>query len=122
VEPFTGSMDAGKAPGYPDGAGPLATPNQGSGAGPSVGGSFDFWAPPDFHEEMARAEEAIAARENALEGQGRKDLGHGIICNTGGSWFVCGPGGIEECNARHDGMCRYAKASERMELERAVIF
>lgn len=121
VAPVIGQLDS-SVPGTPD---PPANErgSQASGDGRTGGGiTFDFWAPDDFNEEMARAEAKIRPREEALEKARDADLGHGIICNTRGSWFICDDDEIGACNERHDEMCRYAKGSERMEILSPVIF
>jgi hypothetical protein len=100
----------------PEGAGANA------GAAPAGAGfSFDFWSPPDFNREIARAERAIGEAERAHQREKTTDLGHGVICNTDGHWFLCGHDDIDACNAAHDRMCRYAKPAERWLLTEEVI-
>ena len=121
VAPVIGQLDS-SVPGTPD---PPSNErgSQASGDGRAGGGiTFDFWAPDDFNEEMARAEAKIAPREEALDKSRDADLGSGVICNTDGRWFICEDDDISRCNARHDRMCRYAKGSERMELLTPIVF
>lgn len=91
-----------------------------SGAG--AGFTFDFWSPPVFEEEMARAAETIGRAEAEFQREKTTDLGHGVICNTGNGWFVCADDDIARCNRDHDGNCRYAKTEERYQLEIDHIF
>jgi len=91
-------------------------------AAPGVGFSFDFWSPPVFEEEMARAAEAIGRAEAEHQRVKTTDLGHGVICNTGRGWFVCADDDIERCNTDHDGSCRYARPEERYQLEIDYVF
>ncbi len=84
--------------------------------------TFDFWAPPDFNEEMAKAEAKLGPENERAQEQKTADLGHGVICNTEGHWFICNEEGIAACNDAHNDLCRYAKVTERMDLKRPVIF
>jgi len=87
-----------------------------------MGVSFDFWSPPVFEEEMARATETIGRAEAEHQRAKTTDLGHGVICNEGNGWFVCAHDAIERCNRDHDGNCRYAKPVERYQFEIDHIF
>jgi hypothetical protein len=91
-------------------------------AAPGVGASFDFWSPPVFEEEMARATETIGRAEEEHQRRKNTDLGHGVICNAGNGWFVCAYDDIERCNRDHDGNCRYAEPVERYQLETDHLF
>jgi hypothetical protein len=86
-------------------------------AGAGVGASFDFWAPPVFEEELARATETIGRAEAEHQREVTTDYGHGVICNAAQGWFVCAHDDIDRCNRQHDGNCRYAKPKERYQLE-----
>jgi len=86
-------------------------------AGTGAGFSFDFWSPPVFEEEMARATEKIGRAEAEHQRRKTTDLGHGVICNEGNGWFVCAHDDIGRCNRDHDGNCRYAEPLERYQLE-----
>jgi len=104
---------------------PLHLPESSTAGGPpgsgGAGFSFDFWSPPDFRKEMARANREIGAREREHQRTIATDHGHGVICNTDGAWFLCSHDDIERCNSEHDGMCRYAKPKERWFLTEEVI-
>ena len=122
VTPVFGQADSNHVPGQPDpthaGGESLAT------GGGRIGGGigFDFWAPPDFNEEMAKARLKVGAANEKAQTEKTTDLGQGVICNTEGFWFICRQEGIDACNSAHNDLCRYAKAAERKELELPVIF
>ncbi len=122
VTPVFGQADSNHVPGQPD-------PTNASGESLATGGGrvgggigFDFWAPPDFNEEMAKARLKVGAANENAKTEKTTDLGQGVICNTEGFWFICRQEGIDACNSAHNYLCRYAKAAERKELELPVIF
>lgn len=121
VDPIYGQPDS-IAPGTPDppanGGSSLATGDGRAGGG--IG--FDFWAPPVFAEEIAKAESKILPAEETLQQEKTADLGHGVICNTEGFWFICAHESINACNAAHEDMCRFAKWTDRRDLLTPVIF
>ncbi len=89
-----------------------------------IGGGigFDFYSPPDFNKEMAKAREKVRVDEENHRLEKFTNPGHGVICNTKGYWFICKKKDIEACNAAHDNMCRYAKKKERETLDQTVFF
>jgi hypothetical protein len=115
VEPGTGPQPIPPA-------GSEAASVGGSAAGAGAGFTFDFWSPPVFEREMARATEKIGRAEAAFQREKTTDLGHGVICNETGHWFVCEHDDIARCNEQHDGKCRYAKPKEEYELSRDQFF
>ncbi len=88
----------------------------GSGVG------FDFWSPPNFEEEMAKARKKVEKTERDFQATKNTNHGHGVICNTDGAWFICTHGKIDACNEAHRNLCRYAKREERLELEQTIVF
>ena len=65
----------------------------------STGFGFDFWSPPDFRKEMAKAEKKMEAAQREFQEIKKTNWGHGIICNTEGFWFICKQEEIDACNA-----------------------
>jgi hypothetical protein len=98
----------------------LGIPDPGSGGG--VGGSFDFYSPPDFKEEIAKAEKIRAKREGDFQYLKNTDLGHGVVCNMEGRWIICDLGDISKCNAKYKDLCRYAREKERKILGEEIVF
>ena len=109
-----------------DEARPLNEGPEGSlaeGGGRIMGGpTFDFWSPDDFNEEIGRAQAAFDKEYAEFEKWKNTDLGHGVICNTDGEWFVCSLGTIEACNSMYDNLCRFARGKEKAQIQAASIF
>ncbi|MCP4674277.1 MAG: hypothetical protein GY854_01920 [Deltaproteobacteria bacterium] len=87
-----------------------------------AGGSFDFYSPPNFKEEIAKAEKKVAKEEGDFQYHKNTDHGHGIICNKNGRWFVCKLDSMRSCNRKHGGMCRFAKENDKDTLTSDVFF
>jgi hypothetical protein len=94
-----------------------------TGSGRISGGiGFNFYSPPDFNQEMARAREKVRVDGENHRLEKFTNPGHGVICNTEGSWFLCKKKAIDACNAAHDNMCRYATKEERDAIDQTVVF
>ncbi len=94
----------------------IPEPSQGGGVG------FDFYSPLDFKKEMARAEKKVAKEKGDFQYHKNTDLGHGIICNQKGRWILCKMESIQACNAKYNGMCRFAKEQEKSAIEEDIFF
>ncbi len=96
----------------------IPAPLEGGGAG----GTFDFYSPLDFKEEIAKAEKKMAKEEGDFQYHKNTDHGHGIICAEKGRWFVCELESIRKCNRKHGDMCRFAKEHEKDTFASDVFF